>query len=418
MFNFSNILNLILSMLCIYLIYRLIRSTSLIREHEQEIKSFNELIKYKSDFIATMAHEIRTPLNGITVAGALLVDEDNMANSTELIDIIKNSSDLLSNVFNDILDFSIINTGQLELDYQSFSLGKCVDDVICSFSNQYKSKGLYLNHHIDSDIVDTIYSDEARIKQIFYNLLGNALKFTSDGGVQLYVMKSNDEIIFSVKDSGVGLTNSQIGSIFSEDIHKDEFNQASYSGTRLGLSITQKLVHKLGGSLKISSECGNGAEFIFNIKLVELPENLQEQSSEEVSGINNYQDLKVLVVDDNAINRKVAELAFKKMNIVIDLAVDGNQAVDKALETKYDIIFMDIQMPNKNGVEATEELSRKVPASDMPLIFALSASSFMEVKVRCFKVGMSGFLSKPLNISELNKPLDQALNRKIKNNPN
>jgi CheY-like chemotaxis protein/nitrogen-specific signal transduction histidine kinase len=397
---------------CYYLFKQNKIITKRIESSEQDVEAEKSLNIKKSNFLATMSHEIRTPLNGIVVAGKLMENETQTPRQKELSEIIISSGQLLANVVNDILDFSKIESGNLELDYQVTNLDKIVKEIIGTFKSQFDTKGLFLHFNICEELIDPVYSDGNRLKQILFNILGNAYKFTEHGGVSLKITKDGDYILFKITDSGIGMNETQLSRLFNEYEQADVTTQTKYGGTGLGLSISKKLTELLGGSISVESGEKKGTTFTFTIKNPPLPIDLKIYKEKEEKEDIDYSILKVLVADDNAINRTVAQMSLKKLGVDADFAVNGHDVVVKALEVSYDVIFMDIQMPSQSGIEACEELIEKIPFHEMPLVYALSASVFKETKDQCFNAGMSGFLSKPINLDILSGPLDLAIDRK------
>jgi CheY-like chemotaxis protein/nitrogen-specific signal transduction histidine kinase len=371
-------------------------------------------IKAKANFLATMSHEIRTPLNGIIVASKLLREKELDSEMEDMVDIINNSGDLLIGVVNDILDFSKIESGKLELDFAAFDIREVVKNVVFSFKKQFEDKGIYLRFDIREGIPFYYYSDEIRLKQVLFNLISNAYKFTEKGGVTLFIDydKDSSNLSLNVSDTGIGIEQEKIEQLFDEYTQESSKTFKQFGGTGLGLSITKSLTELLGGSINVKSEKGMGTTFHVVIEAQEMKGPKQEKSV----GIEeaDFSNLEVLVVDDNPINRKVAIMTFKKHGISPDEAVDGEEAVQAAMNKVYDIIYMDIHMPNKNGLEASEELIEKIPYSQLPLIYALSANAFKENKDACFNAGMSGFISKPITLERLDESLSMAYKKKLR----
>jgi len=367
-------------------------------------------IRAKSSFLATMSHEIRTPLNGIIVASKLLREKSLGAEVDDMVDIINNSGDLLIGVVNDILDFSKIESGKLELDYGTFDLPSLVKEVIFSFKRQFEDKGLYLRFDIEKDTPSYLYSDDIRLKQILFNLIGNAYKFTECGGVKLNLSYEREKLTIKVSDTGIGIPEDKLAMLFEEYSQESSKTFRDFGGTGLGLAITKNICELLGGEIEVSSKLEQGTIFSIQIPMEKM---LKPKVSQAVENKDlDYSGLEVLVVDDNPINRKVAIMTFKKHGISPDEACDGEQAVEAALNKVYDIIYMDIHMPNKNGLEASEELIERIPYAQLPLIYALSANAFKENKDACFNAGMSGFLSKPITLDRLDDSLAMAYKKK------
>lgn len=380
-----------------------------ISDFEERALRAQERVDAKSNFLATMSHEIRTPLNGILVAGRLLKDKSIDRESEELIHIINSSGDLLKGVVNDILDFSKIESGKLELDYSTFNLVALINEVTFSFKKQFEDKDIFLKTNYGEKIPEFLYSDDIRLRQILFNLISNALKFTERGGVTISIDYKDSHLGLTVSDTGKGISPDRINSLFEEYSQETKETYRKFGGTGLGLAISKKLCELLKGDISVSSVEGEGTTFTICVPVQEVqPPKLVSTDQDEV----DYSCLQVLVVDDNAINRKVASLTLKKHGIVADEACDGLVAVSKVLESDYDIVYMDIHMPNMNGLEASEELIEKVPYSKLPLIYALSANAFKENKDACFNAGMIGFISKPITFERIEESLDIALSKK------
>lgn len=369
----------------------------------------------KTKFLATMAHEIRTPLNGVIVAANILNESNLSGKDNELVNIIKNSGELLINVINDILDFSKIEAGKMSLDYQSFKLNELLNEVIFFFEPQFKQKGLFLHYKIDETMVEDTYSDPNRIKQILYNIIGNSYKFTEQGGVSIRISKREKLLTIEIQDTGIGIKKTDLENLF--DTYTQVKGQSSeFGGTGLGLNISKCLSNLLGGDLDVVSTYGKGSIFTITLKdealLISSQSTNKSRDKKTERTIEEFKNLKVLLVDDNEVNRKVATLILKRKKIVPDTAENGKIAVEMALAKKYDIIFMDISMPIMNGYEASEKLIELIPYQELPLIYALSANAFKEDKDLCFNAGMNGFIAKPISFDELDETLIKVIERK------
>ena len=372
------------------------------------IKSKEEaekLVKAKEEFLSMVSHELRTPLNAVIGMSHLLLQENPRKDQVQNLNSLKISAEYLLSLINDILDFSKIEAGKIIIDQTSFNFKEFVKAIEQTFYYQAQEKNIEFNILISDAIPKYLFGDPVRLNQILFNLLSNAIKFTDTGFVSLSVDvteidKSKATIKFTVKDSGVGIPEDKISSIF------ERFEQASNSkngkrgGTGLGLAITKSLIELMNGNIQVKSEEGKGSEFSFT---VELPfEEKQSVVKDQVKTLSNenFIHLNLLLVEDNKINQLVAAKFLKKWQIKFDVAENGIEATEKIKHDFYDIILMDIQMPQMDGYTATK-LIREYNShySKIPII-ALTAAS-LEVKEKVFQAGMNDFLIKPFNPIEL-----------------
>ena len=379
----------------------------LIKEKERAL----EAEKAKSLFLANMSHEIRTPMNGIIGMTQLLEDSLTVKEDLEKLDIIQNSSKALLTIINDILDFSKIEAGKLELEYRNFSIKSLVENQVKLFSTLAIEKGIEISSHISRDIPDLINLDEVRVKQVINNLLSNAIKFTKKGVVSINVSNlENNKLQITVKDSGVGIDKVALEKLFQDFTQADNSTTRRFGGTGLGLSICKKLVESMGGEISVESIVGQGAEFTFTIKYKEATQSKIKVPQKIDSKDIVFSDFKILLVEDNLVNQKVASGFLKKLGIVADLAVNGQECLS-ALENKtYDLVIMDCHMPVMDGYEATKKIIEKY-GNNKPKIVALTASTMKEDVEHCFEVGMDDFISKPVTIDTLNKVLQKHLSK-------
>ncbi len=380
--------------------------------------------KAKTDFLANMSHEIRTPLNGIIGFTHLLMKSKMDENQLEHMSIINESAALLMHIVNDILDFSKIESGKLELNIEEIDLFKLVKQVVDLFYYQVNKKKVNFVFHMDETIPQYILADSVRLKQILVNLLSNAVKFTSFGDIRLEIhhVEPFDEkwatIKFAVKDTGIGIKEANNKKIFNSFVQEDNSTSRRFGGTGLGLTISNQLLKLMNSELELVSRYGEGSDFFFTIQFEKSNHSehidkllntlmVEHQKGHSKSIINK----KILIVEDNKINMLLTKKLITTIvsNCTIYEARDGDEAIAEYKKEKPDIILMDIQMPNRNGYEATSEIRKIKQAENIPII-ALTAGIMEGDKEKCLKSGMNDYLAKPIDISNLEQILCKWLN--------
>lgn len=353
----------------------------------------------KSDFLAKMSHEIRTPLNAILGVGEIMSLTKLSEEQKKCMEIYQRSSLTLMNLVNDILDLSKIEAGKIELNNIPFSLKNLVDTCTSIMDFRASQKGLLFKSRLMSNY-DHMIGDEGRIRQIVINLLGNAIKFTENGSITLSVTcvdrgTSQKELLISVRDTGRGISPENIGKLFADYAQENNKISSEYGGTGLGLSLSRELAQLMGGDIIVKSEQGKGSEFILNCFVEASMGDFENEASPKGSLDKN---LKILLVDDNPENRFIVKRFLDESEVTIFEAGDGQEAVNMFNEQKFDIIFMDINMPIKDGLEATKEIRDLEKTKGLPhtIIIALSANALSKEYDRAMEVGCDDYLTKPI----------------------
>ncbi len=357
----------------------------------------------KSAFLANMSHEIRTPLGVMIGFSDLISDPDTSPDTRQqYAEILKRNGTQLNLLINDILDLSKVEAGYLKVDAQVFSLKKVLDNMMSSMFQRAHDKGLKLNCHISESSPDMIVSDPMRLMQILFNIVGNAIKFTSLGEVQVMAEYAQGQLEILVKDTGLGISKSNQSDLFKPFHQADETITRKFGGTGLGLALSKRLAQLLGGDLTlVQSAIGQGSVFKLTVA-GNLPSNLlieKKQSFKEISQVSkSLFDVSVLLVEDSMDNQKLIQLMIKKTGACIDIANDGQQGLQKALTGSYDLILMDVQMPMLDGYSATEQLRQ---AGYQKPIIALTAHAMSDSRKKCLDVGFTDYLPKPVDAKKL-----------------
>ncbi|MBC75604.1 MAG: hypothetical protein CME64_06275 [Halobacteriovoraceae bacterium] len=383
----------------------------------EAMRKSQELARSKGLFLANMSHEIRTPMNGILGMITLLKDTKLSKEQREMLETIRSCGDGLMTILNDILDFSKVESGNIQLEIMDFNLKKCVEEVLYLSSYTASQKGLDLISKISEDTPLNLKGDVTRIRQILVNLLSNAVKFTESGSVQVSVDsksigKRRFEIYFRVIDTGIGIKKEDQENLFSVFSQADASITRKFGGTGLGLSICSSLAHVMGGVVKLESELDKGSTFTLVLPLEEgrvadEPETLINEK--EIK----FTEHKILVVEDNSINQKLAKLMLEKLGYGCDIAANGLEALKalKVVEEKghsYTLIFMDMQMPEMDGISATKKIA-EIYGDTRPKIVAMTANVYEEDRRKCFDAGMDDFIPKPLKVGDLKRVLGKEL---------
>ncbi len=399
----GKLLNMIGSMLDITERKRIEEELILAKEHAIESNMA------KSQFLSMMSHEIRTPLNAVIGISHLLLMDEPKPDQIENLNALKFSSENLLVLINDILDFSKIEAGKIEFEHTDFSIVELINNICMAQSYKAEEKGIDVRINIGKELSGPVVGDPVRLGQILTNLISNAVKFTELGiitveATQVAESRDSSTIFFAVTDTGVGMAPESLHTIF------DSFTQASsdttrrFGGTGLGLAITKRLLELQGSQVFVESSLGKGSKFHFTLTLKKSTHQFSEQPAIDTVKDKNgsLKGRRILVVEDNLINIMVARQFLQRWGVEVDTALNGFEGIEKVSTKDYDVVLMDLQMPEMDGYEATIHI-RKLQGTkfqQLPII-ALTASAMLDIKDKAFDVGMNDYISKPFNPNEL-----------------
>ena len=366
----------------------------------------------KSSFLATMSHELRTPMNGVLSVAALLAESPLDQEQQEFVEIISDSGRRLLELINDILDLSKVEAGELQLSPDHFELESFIARLCSPLALQAESKGIQLSWSIAPEVPGFLVADDLRLRQVLVNLLGNAIKFTDSGHVELVIQRAASDgpgpdtsIRFAIEDTGPGVAPDRRSAIFDTFTQADSSVTRRHGGTGLGLAISRRIVELMGGRLELESEVGVGSTFHFEVPLAVGARSglrLQRSTSEEP----DLRGRRVLVAEDHPVNQRVLSLMLEKLGCEYRVAANGLEVLRMLREAPYDVILMDWQMPEMSGIEATEQIRamQSEPFCSIPIL-AVTANAMQGDREECLRAGMNDFLSKPIDRQKLMQKL-------------
>ena len=393
--------------------WEVLNTQASLRKAKLEAESASEV---KSAFLANMSHEIRTPLYGVLGMIAVVLEAELSEEQRQQLQLARHSGLLLQGILNDVLDISKIDAGKMILEACDFDLQAALREVVCLMMPQARQKGLDLSLSYPNELPDWFRADAARIRQITLNFIGNALKFTENGSVAVMVnavdaVPGQVNVRIAVRDTGIGISTEQQTRLFEKFSQADSSTTRKYGGTGLGLAICRRLAEMMGGAVGVISAPGMGSTFWTALPLtpVARPKISTTSETSETCSRPRWRG-RILVAEDNPINRKILTQLLIRRGLTVDTVPNGRDAVGMVLKTRYSIVFMDCQMPEMDGYEATGEIRSREGQRALPRtpIVAMTANAMAGDRELCLRAGMDDYVSKPLTVAELERVLSHC----------
>lgn len=410
--NFIGVINTMIDLTAQKIIENELLEAKETAEHKTQIAE--GALKSKQQFLSNMSHEIRTPMNGIIGFTNVVLKSKLDQTQREYIKAIKSSGDALLVLINDILDLAKVDSGKMTFEESPFNLSDSINTILQLFETKIKEKNIGFEYNCDKSIPKILLGDSLRLRQILLNLMSNAVKFTLNGKINLSVKKVKDNkenllIEFKISDTGIGIPNNRLEHIFNDFEQASREISSSYGGTGLGLAIVKQLVEKQGGNIQVISELNKGSVFSFVLNFNKTKKNLlaKQKRMEKIEIDLDKKKIKVLVAEDVALNQLLIKIILEELGFELDIAANGKIAIEKLQHGAYDIVLMDLQMPEMNGFEATAFIRNQIK-SEIPII-ALTADVTTIDLEKCNAAGMNDYISKPIDEKLLYKKMMKYL---------